>query len=96
MLGNIIPFLQIAEASQERAQILNPMVEVTADSSNIADKASEFFTQFDVVCVMRCRQQELIRINEICQQNKIMFFAGDVFGMFGYMFADLQEHQYIE
>lgn len=86
----------IAEASQERAQILNPMVEVTADSSNIADKTSDFFTQFDVVCVMRCRQQELIRINEICHQNKTLFFAGDVFGMFGYMFADLQKHQYIE
>ncbi|KAK8404679.1 hypothetical protein O3P69_007729 [Scylla paramamosain] len=86
----------IAEASQERTQILNPMVQVTADSSNIVDKTTEFFTQFDVVCVTRCRQDELIRINDICRQNKIIFFAGDVFGMFGYMFADLQEHQYVE
>lgn len=91
-----LSLLQIAEASQERAQLLNPMVEVTADTSNVTDKTNEFFTQFDIVCVMRCRQQELIRINEICQQNKILFFAGDVFGMFGYMFADLQEHQYVE
>lgn len=86
----------IAEASQERAQILNPMVEVTADSSNIADKTSEFFNQFDIVCITRCQQQELIRINDICRQNKILFFAGDVFGMFGYTFADLQDHQYVE
>ncbi|KAG0718887.1 SUMO-activating enzyme subunit 1 [Chionoecetes opilio] len=86
----------IAEASKERTQILNPMVDVTADSSKIADKANEFFTDFDVVCVMRCRQEELIRINDICRQNKILFYAGDVFGMFGYMFADLQEHHYVE
>lgn len=86
----------IAEASRERAQILNPMVEVSADSSNIEDKTDEFFTQFDVVCVSRCQREQLIRINNICHQNKILFFAGDVFGMFGYMFIDLQEHQYVE
>ncbi|KAK4306272.1 hypothetical protein Pmani_021894 [Petrolisthes manimaculis] len=86
----------IAEASKERAQILNPMVQVTADTDNIVDKNDEYFTQFDVVCISRCQREHLVRINNICNQNKILFFAGDVFGMFGYTFTDVQEHHYVE
>ncbi|XP_047497045.1 SUMO-activating enzyme subunit 1-like isoform X2 [Penaeus chinensis] len=86
----------IAEVSKERAQILNPMVEVSSDSDDIEKKTDEFFKQFDVVCAMRCSKEQLLRISNICHQNKILFFGGDVFGMIGYMFADLQEHQYVE
>ncbi|XP_042225721.1 SUMO-activating enzyme subunit 1-like [Homarus americanus] len=86
----------IAEASRERAQILNPMVEVSSDSSNVEDKTEDYFTQFDVVCVSRCQREQLVRINNICHQKNILFFAGDVFGTFGYMFTDLQEHHYVE
>ncbi|ROT64429.1 SUMO-activating enzyme subunit 1 [Penaeus vannamei] len=86
----------IAEVSKERAQILNPMVEVSSDSDDIENKTDEFFKQFDVVCAMRCSKEQLLRISNICHQNKILFFGGDVFGMIGYMFADLQEHQYVE
>lgn len=87
---------QIAEASKERAQILNPMVQVSADTENIADKNDEYFTQFDVVCISRCQREQLVRINNVCNQNNILFFAGDVFGMFGYTFTDLQQHHYVE
>lgn len=38
-----------AEASLERAQNLNPMVKVHADSDRIEDKPDDFFLQFDVV-----------------------------------------------
>ncbi|XP_041275819.1 SUMO-activating enzyme subunit 1, partial [Pyrgilauda ruficollis] len=36
-----------AEASLERAQSLNPMVEVKADPESVESKPHEFFTQFD-------------------------------------------------
>lgn len=72
------------------------MVEVTADSGNIEEKPDDYFKQFDVVCVSRCKREHLIRIDNICHQNKTLFFSGDVFGTFGYMFTDLQEHQYVE
>lgn len=38
-----------AQASLERAQNLNPMVEVHADSDRIEDKPDDFFLQFDAV-----------------------------------------------
>lgn len=38
-----------AQASLERAQNLNPMVEVHADTNKIEDKPDDFFLQFDAV-----------------------------------------------
>ena len=38
-----------AQASLERAQNLNPMVEVHADPGRVEDKPDDFFLQFDTV-----------------------------------------------
>uniref|UniRef100_A0A8C2SRJ0 SUMO-activating enzyme subunit 1 n=1 Tax=Coturnix japonica TaxID=93934 RepID=A0A8C2SRJ0_COTJA len=85
-----------AEASLERAQNLNPMVDVKADPENVESKPEAFFTQFDAVCVTGCSRDAMMRIDHICHQNGIKFFAGDVFGYHGYTFADLGEHDFVE
>ncbi|XP_054747308.1 SUMO-activating enzyme subunit 1 [Anastrepha obliqua] len=85
-----------AEASIKRARGLNPMVEISADTEALASKNVDYFTQFDVVIVIGAFISELNRVDTICRQNGIKFFAGDVWGMFGYCFADLQEHQFVE
>lgn len=38
-----------AQASLERAQFLNPMVEVKADTDQVESKPDDFFLQFDAV-----------------------------------------------
>lgn len=85
-----------AEASLVRAQALNPMVELKAVTEKLADKDDEFFKLFDVVVVLEATTKELVRINNTCRLNGIKFFAGDVWGKFGFSFADLQEHSYAE
>ena len=35
-------------------------------------------------------------MNDVCHANGVKFFAADVFGFYGYMFADLGEHKYVE
>ncbi|XP_061453419.1 SUMO-activating enzyme subunit 1 isoform X2 [Rhineura floridana] len=85
-----------AEASLERAQDLNPMVDVKADPENVELKAEEFFTCFDVVCLTCCSQEVLVKVDQICHKNGIKFFTGDVFGYHGYMFANLGEHEFVE
>ncbi|RMC22934.1 hypothetical protein DUI87_00058 [Hirundo rustica rustica] len=85
-----------AEASLERAQSLNPMVEVKADPESVESKPHEFFTQFDAVCLTCCSRESMVRINQICHKNGIKFFTGDVFGYHGYMFADLGDHEFVE
>ncbi|EZA51764.1 hypothetical protein DMN91_004446 [Ooceraea biroi] len=85
-----------AEASLARAQNLNPMVNVTADVDKVDAKPDEYFTQFDVVCATHCTITQLKRINRVCRNHKVKFFAGDVWGALGYSFADLLEHEYAE
>lgn len=85
-----------AEASIERAKALNPMVEISADTQPLSEKGAEFFDGFDVVVVIGAPNNELVRINNICRDKSIKFFAGDVWGMFGFCFADLQQHNFVE
>ncbi|CAH2314006.1 SUMO-activating enzyme subunit 1 isoform X1 [Pelobates cultripes] len=85
-----------AEASLERAQSLNPMVDVQVDTENLADKSVDFFTQFDAVCLTCCPRDLLVKVDQICHKHSIKFFTGDVFGYHGYMFADLGEHEFVE
>ena len=72
------------------------MVEVRADTDDISDKPDDFFTNFDVVCALCCKPTQLYRLNKVCEDKKIKFFCGDVFGYYGYMFTDLGLHDYAE
>jgi len=85
-----------AEASLQRLQQLNPMVKVSADKGKTQDKDAEFFKKFDVVVATNCSKEELLRINSICRSEKILFYAGDVFGFYGFSFMDLVSHEYVE
>ncbi|XP_070685432.1 SUMO-activating enzyme subunit 1 [Pempheris klunzingeri] len=86
-----------AQASLERAQNLNPMVEVHADSDKVEDKPDDFFLQFDAVCLTGCSRDLMVRVDQLCSQHNIKVFCGDVYGYYGYMFCNLgQEHNYVE
>ncbi|KAG8553110.1 hypothetical protein GDO81_003274 [Engystomops pustulosus] len=85
-----------AEASLERAQNLNPMVEVTVNKDNIEEKEEDFFKDFDAVCLTSCSRDLLVKVNKICHEKSKKFFMGDVFGYHGYMFADLGQHEFVE
>lgn len=85
-----------AEASIERAKALNPMVVISADTEPLSEKDAKFFESFDVVVVVGASNDELVRIDNICRDKGIKFFVGDVWGMFGFCFADLQKHNFVE
>ncbi|XP_078048821.1 SUMO1 activating enzyme subunit 1 [Augochlora pura] len=85
-----------AEASLQRAQNLNSMVDIKADTSNIDEKPDTYFSNFNVVCATECTITQLKRINKICRDHNVKFFCGDVWGTVGYTFADLIEHEYAE
>jgi len=84
-----------AEASLLRAKELNPMVDIVVDTENIEKKSDSFFSQFDVVCMTGCNAELEIKINDICHKLGVKFLSGNVFGYYGYMFADLGEHSYM-
>nr|XP_054759524.1 SUMO-activating enzyme subunit 1-like [Lytechinus pictus] len=85
-----------ATASVQRAQNLNPNVVVSSDEGNVCDKPEDFFKQFDIVCVTCCSVQTMMHVNQICHEAGIKFFAGDIYGFYGFSFTDLNEHSYVE
>lgn len=86
-----------AKASLERAQNLNPMVEVHADPSHIQDKPDHFFLQFDAVVLTRCSRDLMLRLDQLCSQHNIKVFCGDVYGYYGYMFTNLgPQYSFVE
>ncbi|KAH8312823.1 hypothetical protein KR044_013094 [Drosophila immigrans] len=85
-----------AEASLTRARALNPMVDISADTEPLKEKTADFFRQFDVVVINGQSNAELLRIDAICRELGVRFYATDVWGMFGFYFASLQKHAYVE
>ncbi|KAH8383481.1 hypothetical protein KR009_008891 [Drosophila setifemur] len=85
-----------AEASITRARALNPMVDISADTQPLKEKTAEFFRQFDVVVVTGETNKELLRIDTICRELGVKLIASDVWGQFGFYFASLQKHRYVE
>lgn len=72
------------------------MVEVIADPSNVDEKPGEYFKDFDVICVTQCTTEQMKKINSFCRKYNKKFFAGDVWGTFGFTFADLITHEFAE
>ncbi|XP_049876651.1 SUMO-activating enzyme subunit 1 [Pectinophora gossypiella] len=85
-----------AEVSLQRARALNPMVDITAETKGVDELQDSYFTQFDIVVATGLKQEQLERINNVCRDSNKKFLCGDVWGMFGYMFADLVDHEYSE
>lgn len=93
-------FLQVgknrAEASLDRLQNLNPMVQVSAEVGDVDAKDREYFKNYDIVLVTSAMKDTLIKVNGFCRDLGIKFLSGDVFGFFGYAFMDLVEHEFVE
>ena len=87
---------QRAEASVERAQRLNPMVSVTAQTGSSTDLTEEQVAHYDVLVATGCPDAELTRLNALCRRRGVLFLAGDVYGFYGFMFADLGRHEFAE
>merc|ERR1712018_1117311 len=85
-----------AEASLERLKQRNPMVEISADKDNLDAKEKDFFSAFDVVIITNYPKDVTLKVNNFCRDLKKKFFAGDIFGYFGYSFMDLVKHDYVE
>ncbi|KAJ2609635.1 SUMO-activating enzyme subunit 1 [Coemansia sp. RSA 1365] len=80
----------------ERLKILNPLVDIQANSK-LLDKDANL-DKFDVVVDVGGKKISPVQLNRICRAARTTrFVAADSFGAFGYMFVDcLDKHEYME
>lgn len=83
-----------ADIAIEYFSEMNPNIKLSKDIEDAFKKSDDYYKSFDVVVVNnKCRYLQL-RINNICNNEKIGFFSCRSIGSLGYIFADLQQHQY--
>ncbi|KAF8073863.1 hypothetical protein FPV67DRAFT_771671 [Lyophyllum atratum] len=86
------------EAAKSRVESLNPLVTVeiiTTASVLEGDQFEELVRGVDLVCVTDSDRDGLIRMNEVCRRSGKPFYAGGTYGLLGYIFCDLLNHEYI-
>jgi hypothetical protein len=80
------------------------MVKINALKNDIAHKSDtenqeeeEFLStkNFDVVCVLDDRPDVLNKLNKRARRGNVLFICGNARGLFGHMFVDLANYQFI-
>lgn len=84
-----------AKAALSAAQKLNPRARVHADIEGVKSKGPGYFGSFDVVIATDLDTDTLNLINTATRLNGRKFYAASTYGMYGFIFSDLIEHDYV-
>lgn len=82
-------------AAAVQVQKLNPRVKVFPDCGSIMTKGPSYFAAFDIVIATDLNPTVLAFINTATRLHNRQFYAAGVHGLYGYVFCDLVEHDYV-
>jgi len=86
------------EAAKARIESLNPLVtvETVPTFSALDDQTFESTVNgVDLVCISDWDRDGLIRMNDLCRRTNKPFYSGGTYGLLGYIFCDLLDHDFI-
>ncbi|KFY64719.1 hypothetical protein V496_03082 [Pseudogymnoascus sp. VKM F-4515 (FW-2607)] len=84
-----------AEAAAPQVRNLNPRVNVIVDTDDISIKGPGYFQSYDIVVATDLLPDTLNLINTATRVNNKPFYAAGVQGSYGFIFADLIQHDYV-
>ncbi|KAK3940368.1 hypothetical protein QBC46DRAFT_385604 [Diplogelasinospora grovesii] len=84
-----------AVAASSAISRLNPRVRVVVDPTPISLKPPSFFSPFDIVIATDLDAQTLNLVNTATRLHNRSFYAASAHGLYGFIFADLIEHDFI-
>ncbi|KFA75146.1 hypothetical protein S40288_02814 [Stachybotrys chartarum IBT 40288] len=84
-----------ALAASRELQKLNPRVSIHVDPSGVKSKGPSYFAGFDIVIATDLDPDSYNLINTATRLNSKPFYAAGVHGMYGFIFSDLIEHDYV-
>lgn len=87
--------LQRATAAVSQVRALNPRVALAVDTENIMLKQPEFYNMFDIIIATDLDLMPLSTINASCRFVNRPFYAAGSHGFYGFIFADLIQHDYV-
>ncbi|TFK27985.1 hypothetical protein FA15DRAFT_665739 [Coprinopsis marcescibilis] len=86
------------DAAKSRIESLNPLVTVETVSRDLPADSPDFeslIQNVDLVCATDEARDTLILINNLCRKHRKPFYSGGTYGIFGYIFSDLLDHEYL-
>jgi len=86
------------DVAKARIESLNPLVALETMTSPSALEREEFdalVQRVDLVCITDSERDFLFRANDACRRWRKPLYAGGTYGLLGYIFCDLLEHEYI-
>ena len=84
-----------ALAAAPQIRKLNPRVEVVVDTEDVMSKGVAYYEAFDIVIATDLQPDALNIINTATRLNHRPFYAAGVHGLYGFIFSDLIDHQYV-
>lgn len=84
-----------AEAAAPALRRLNPRVQVHIDSEGVKTKGPSYFSAYDVVVATDLDPDSFNLINTATRINSKPFYAAGTHGMYGFIFSDLIEHDFV-
>ncbi len=84
-----------AEAAAPALRRLNPRVQVHVDAEGVKTKGPSYFAGFDIVIATDLDPASFNLINTATRLNGKAFYAAGTHGMYGFLFSDLIEHDYV-
>jgi ubiquitin-like 1-activating enzyme E1 A len=84
-----------AQAACVALQKLNPRVKINVDVEGVKSKGPSYFAGFDIVIATDLDPDSYNLINTATRLNGKAFYAAGVHGLYGFIFSDLIEHDYV-
>ncbi|KAK7213670.1 hypothetical protein V2G26_020848 [Clonostachys chloroleuca] len=84
-----------AAAAHPAIQKLNSRVQVHIDADGVKSKGPSYFAGFDVVIATDLDSDSFNLINTATRLNGRKFYGASTHGMYGFLFSDLIEHDYV-
>lgn len=84
-----------AEAASHALRKLNPRVQVHVDPQSVTAKGPSYFAAYSVVIATDLGPDTVNIINTATRINSRPFYAAGTHGMYGFIFSDLIEHDFV-
>lgn len=84
-----------AEAVSTGLRRLNPRVQIHVDTEGVTAKGPSYFAAYEIVIATDLDPDTFNIINTATRINGKAFYAAGTHGMYGFIFSDLIEHEYV-
>ncbi|EPX74736.1 SUMO E1-like activator enzyme Rad31 [Schizosaccharomyces octosporus yFS286] len=79
----------------EKLKDLNPLVKLSSLNTPIAELSESIISSFQMVIATQLQYDDFCKVNNLCRTSKRPMYASSCYGLYGFAFADLIDHEFV-